>query len=126
MTAYNYSRAAATASRLIQRFGRDMSIVKISRTPADAANRHQGNTSASTTLAVKAVIVDETTLGRKVTGGAVRDVALVAASEIGAANEGETFETLIDGTDIYAIEDTEVLAPGDTRILYQFILGAMR
>ena len=55
MATFDYARLAALADEKVERFGRDATLVKASRTPASATEPWRGPGAAASTLAVKAV-----------------------------------------------------------------------
>lgn len=119
----DYVELAATAQRLINENGRDVTIIRKDRTPADANKPWRGGGTSDTTVGpVKAVIfpfnaadVDGTLVRRE------DKQAWVAANDTGASPI-ETFDELIDGSTTFQILSVEVINPGDTLLVYQLQL----
>lgn len=120
----DYVSLAATALRLIDTNGRDVTLTKKDRTPANAAQPWRGPGVADTTVVVKAVVFPFD--AEDIDGELVRREdkrAFVSASAAGV-NEVEDFDFLTDGSDIFKIQRVRVIAPGDTRVLYDIQLRA--
>lgn len=119
----DYVSLAATAERLINANGRDVTIVQKDRTPADAGKPHRAGGSSDTSVGpVKAVIVPFN--ADDVDGTLIRrddKRAFVAANDTGVSLI-EKFDTITDGSDTWRIEAVVVINPGATRILYDIQL----
>ncbi len=134
MTAFDYTSMAATAESMIERFGRDASLIQVSRTPADASNRQRGNVTTETSTSVKAVILNP----RSATGlgfsaqqieSLIRNsqmVAIVAGTGLGATLKGWKYNRFEDGAEVWGIVRVDTLKPGDTILLYFFTVKAKR
>ena len=108
--AFNYAPLIAKAASLIDKFGRDVTFRRTSRTPDDPAKPWRGSASFEE-VACRAVLV-----GDKLTGVPARegcDQVLVAASA-GILN----FDQLVDGASVRHVESLEVLRPGDPVLIY--------
>lgn len=113
---------AATAKRLIDANGRTVTVTKQGSTPGDPTQPWRGqSTPVVSEVTGKAVFVDPSTLGAlfqnvdNVKRG--EQIALFAASNDGGYSL-ETFDTLTDGTAVWKVEETKLLAPASTRLLY--------
>jgi hypothetical protein len=119
----DYVALAATAERLINANGRDVTIVQKDRTPADANKPHRGGGASDTSVGpVKAVIIPFS--ADDVDGTLIRrndKRAYVAANDTGVSLI-EQFDTLTDGSDTWRIEAVDVINPGATRLLYDIQL----
>lgn len=116
----DYSGNVALARKLIDKFGRTVTVEKSSNIPADS-NREWRGESASATLDVSAVLLDfdEADIdGTAVKRGDKR--ALVAPPTTGEDLTG--YETLVDEGRTWRIESVQVLRPGSATILYTFQL----
>lgn len=116
--------ALHTAQRVIRRYGRTMTLAKRSRTPLDALNPHRGPVLTETETEVTAAFVDGGNWGYSADelGDMTRKgqkVALVAGPTEGL----ETYDRLVDGSSTYEIRSVKTLKPGDTVLLYQFVVG---
>lgn len=119
----NYVSLAATAKRLIDSNGRDVTLAKLDRTPADVNKPWRaGGGSDTTTGPLKAVIVP---FEAEDDDGAVTRsedmVAYVAASDTDPA-EIETYDRLLDGADVWRIKKVITINPGDTRVVYEIMI----
>lgn len=112
MAAFNYADLAATAERLLAKFGRDVVFQRTSRAPADSQKPWRGPATGDvTSVAARAVVV-----GERLEGDPRRpayDQVLVAGS---AGIEG--FDMMVDGGVVRQVESIEVLRPGDETVLY--------
>ena len=118
----DYVSLAATAKRLIDANGRDITLTKRDRTPADSAKPWRGGNATPTSVGpVKGVLVPFES--EEVDGSLVRrddKKALIAAND-DDSELLEQFDVLIDGdaTDPWRILTVEVINPGDTRVIYK-------
>lgn len=124
----DYSSIAATALRLVTKFGRPKSQITMrrhSRTPAGLPQDGPAD-SAATNISVAAVFVKPPALG---IGEAkinltedqikqVNEVAIVAGTA--TTTDLRDFDQVLDGTDIYQILWVVDLMPGTTQLLYMF------
>lgn len=131
---FDYTEAAADCQEIIDEFGREVSLIKFSTTLSDADAPWEGNVDVETTVPVTTVILDpkhpsglgftasyEASLVAK---GYM--VALVSGSELGAAVAGETYDRLVDGAEVWGVVEVDKLQPGDTVLLWYFIVEARR
>lgn len=131
---FDYAQSAATALRLIESFGREVTLVR--RSTAEASNPWEGNTGGEDERTVTGVFVSDSGLGLEVVSrlrrsprsGEARSSVLIAASDSGfeAGDSPSLFDELKDGGDVWGISLADVLGPGDTRILYDYTLEARR
>lgn len=124
--AHDYSKNAATVLRLIEKFGRTVTIDKLSTTAADPNAPQDGPAdphvpAASVTL--KAAVIEPSSLNQ--TDDRLKRVS-AAAYVAGSATVEDlrTFTRLTDGSDRYRIDWVDALKPGDTVVLYT--IGLMR
>lgn len=118
--AKDYTANAATALRLIEKFGRTVTIDKLDRTAADPSAPQDGPADPhvpTASVTPKAVMVEPSSLNqvddrlKRVT-----KVAYVAGSA--TAQDLRTFTRITDGSDRYRIDWVDALEPGDTVLLY--------
>lgn len=123
----NFTKLAATAKRLINKNGREVSIVKLNTTPADPARPWRGPNNPRTggaTVVAKAAFVP---LGGSNLGITFQDAApdsevMLFAADDDEGNFLENFDEVIDGTARWAIGQVQVLQPADKRLLYFFLV----
>lgn len=119
----DYTALAATAKRLIDKNGRDITLTKRDRTPTDANKPWRGGNAAPTSVGpIKGVLVPFT--AEEIDGSLIRredKKALVAAND-DDSELLEQFDVLIDGdpADPWRILDVELINPGDVRVIYKF------
>lgn len=115
----DYVSLAATAQRLIGANGRDVTLVKQDRAPADSLKPWRaGGVNDVSVGPLKAVIVPFDS--DDVDGSLVRrddKRALVAANDTGVALI-EQFDILVDGADQWRIVRVSTINPGDVRVVY--------
>lgn len=126
-----YDNAVQTAYRVVQKWGRSVTVVKGSETATSASEPWMGSDSeytaatASSEVATKAVFVDpksDTNFGWVEEMGITlhakgSQIAIVAARGLVDLSQHEGIE---DGTVTWKIERAHVLKPGDTTVLYAF------
>jgi len=120
----DYADFRATAKELIDDFGRDITVTRQAAVAADPTKPWRSSTvPALASVTGKGVFVSPSDLGKRVElrDGVKRPdmVVLFAAANDGGQNL-ETFDTLTDELTVWQILRAELLAPGDTRLLYQF------
>ena len=118
-------KLAATAKRLIDANGRTVTLVKHDSVPSDPDMPWRGvSTPVAATVTGKAVFVPRTqalaSFAEYIDGTLTEgEYALFPASD----DDGydlELFDVMIDDSVNWKIVLTEIIAPGDTRILYMF------
>lgn len=131
MPAFDYSDLLATAQDLIQRFGRQVTFIKLDASPADADKPWLGaaapRSSPDDTATVYAVNVPVSSLADL--GGMSRaddmlrniDLAMVVEAQ---GDDLATFHVLQDGGVDYRLKIVKTLKPGATTML--FAIGACR
>lgn len=120
----DFSALAATAQRLIDANGREVSVVKRGSYAQDTDKPWRATDDYPETVVTgKAVFVSGSDLGHNVRDAEnVRradKVALFAADNDGG-NHLEEFHVIVDGDAEWKITNAEVLQPADTRLLYLF------
>lgn len=125
MIGYDYSRALATAQRLVTRYGRLISLQGVSPGPADANNPLAGPAAAPAALSgIPAAFVEPSSL--QSLGLSASLVALFAnctqiaiVAPVSGMGDFTSMKFLID-TDAkqWKIERISTLQPGDTILLY--------
>lgn len=120
----DYVRLAATAKRLVEANGRDLSFVRLAETPTDPAEPWRGKTApreAATVVLGSGVAVppsSATTLGIHVMDDHFlkrSDQILICVAE----EEIDNFDEVIDeGSTVWKIEGVEKLRPAETTLLY--------
>lgn len=114
MTAYDYSRLQATALRLIDRFGRS---VTLSRTALGSGPAHKPGTGSTSTYSCRAVFQDYSNFERDGTLILAGDRKVLVAAK-GLSIEPQPGDKLIDGLDTYTVVRPSPIAPGATPLLY--------
>lgn len=128
---FDYSGLAQTAEDLVARFGRQVTAVKLSRTPEDSSKPWRGDQQAHTdpadTIDLMAVDVaapagaNLAKWGFSVTQEDETrrfDRALLFAARSLGDKRLEEFDAIDDGGTRFRVSRTFVLQPGDTRLLY--------
>lgn len=121
----NYIRSAATAKRLIEANGRSVTLIRKSRTVADATKPWRGpaNATDASIGPLKAVIYPNEMKDER--GGIVRLAglkALIAHDSLDPASNLEDIDFLVDGAKRLKVTSAAIIGPGDTRIVYEFVL----
>lgn len=115
----DYAKAAATAKRLIDDAGRNVTLTKTDRTPGTPATPWRaGGTSDTTIGPFKAAVVgftEEEIDGTLVSRG---DKKALLSGLDGDTNLIEEFNILTDGSDVWKIMSVKIVNPGDTRVVY--------
>lgn len=134
----DFTRAAATAKRLVEANGRSVDLFKVNRTPADPTQPWRGVSGAPTvpeggitaTAIVSFVPATGSGMGKLVkdlTGSLVSafdQVGLLASSSLPAGVNAEDFDSIRDGDDLWKIVQRGHLKPASTSVLY--VLGLKR
>lgn len=122
----NYTRMAATAKRLIEKNGRTVTLVRLSRSALDTNKPWRGPDPdpdpAPAAITCKAVIVPYE--AKELEGSLIRNGdkrAFIADTSL-PDHDLEKFDTLIDGGDTYKIVSVALFNPGDVRLLYEIQL----
>jgi hypothetical protein len=127
VAAFDYAALAGVADALIEQFGRDVTLVKASRTPASSSQPHLGPTaSASTTLAAKAVFGDTREIDRPETTGDQRFRAtevVIRVLEVGEEDLA-TYRHLDDGGSLRRIVTANPIKPGGQTVVWLMELEA--
>lgn len=123
MAKYDYSRPLATARRLIERFGRPISLQGVQGGPADHADPLGGPAAAPVPIVgIYAAFVQPSSLQLLGISAKVQELfANCTQIAIIADNGKNNFldaKYLIDNSDTWMVERVEQLKPGDTSILY--------
>jgi hypothetical protein len=118
-------KLAATAKRLIDANGRDVTVVKFGSTPADSEKPWRGQkVPHETEVTGKAAFVPKTqiiTTYAEIQEEVRREgeYALFAADDDGGYDL-RSFDAIVDRGQQWRILKTEVIQPADTKILYLF------
>jgi hypothetical protein len=118
----SYATLAATAKRMIEAKGKDVTLVRIGKAAADANAPHRGSTPSETTYTVKAVEKAFTT--KQIDGERIRagDKLFVLAEDSRIAANG-FIPTLADklrlGGRDWSILDVSAKVPGDVALTYE-------
>jgi len=127
--AKDYTGNAATAKRLVEKFGRAVTVYKRSRTPADAGKPWQGPTDTPADFATFiAVFVPAAGGGLgKILVDKAAELDVTITQEVILSPESDlTFDlndadSILDGGRAYKVHVREELKPGDLSLL--FVLG---
>lgn len=124
---FDYTALEATAKRLIERFGRSISFFKESETAADSDAPFDGPAPFDSDTApaeqkienVKAVFVGAgDTKFQDELGGLIRHGSAGFLIYGSVSSELENFDVVVDGSDLWKIDNVEPLKPGDTNVIY--------
>lgn len=121
----NYVRAAATAKRLIEANGRDVTLVRKNQTPADAAKPWRQPASAVdvTVGTVKGVFYP---IEEKLPDGSLvrkaEEKLMIAHDSLDPSQNLEDIDHVLDGMKKYKVIEACPLGPGDVRIAYEFLV----
>jgi type II secretory pathway component PulC len=123
--AINYSSLRATAERLIRENGRDIQVVRRSRTAADPTKPGRASETTTTSITVKGVIlfadleqVDNVTIERE---DQLAFISAEAVENINATVLLEEYDYVVDGGVQWDIINKNVIepgVPGESRVLY--------
>lgn len=139
----NYTRLVAMAKRLIEKNGRDFTLIKQATAPADPAKPWLGPSQTLVTVTTATAAAETGKKGLVVKGlfaapgSTLGDIFAAIAGELtqrrGASvyiaadsvspEDPATYDQILDGTEALRIEDVETLQPGDTPLLYRVELG---
>lgn len=125
-TVYDYAPITATASQLIAKYGRAITLQSESVTPADAnapwdgpAQWDDGTAAAERKVAATGVFVGAgATEFKDIAGGLIRrgkSGFLISGS---LSVDVADFDSIKDGTDLWKIDRVETLKPGSDVVLY--------
>lgn len=134
----SFTRAAATAKKLVEANGRSVDLFKVNRTPDDPSQPWRGVSGAPTvpeggdtqTVTMAFVPASGSGLGKLITDltgslvSAFDQVGLLASSSLPAGVNVEDFDTVRDGSDLWKIVQRGHLKPASTSVLY--VLGLKR
>jgi len=122
--AYDYSSLSATAKRLIERFGRPVTLKRQTTTPTDPAKPWRGGAQAAdVSTAVVAVLVDYTL--QEATSDHVQrgDKRAYVAQASGPGIDFATYDRLVEADgQTWQIVRAETINPGDTKLLFDLQL----
>lgn len=129
--AKDYTKIAATAKRLVEKFGRTMTFIRLDRSVDDSTKPWRANADpratpdASTDVIGVQIHPDSSRdLGSKILMpeliSATEKIVLVAATS--TVEDLTTYEEVLDDGVRYKINRFDVLEPGDTRLLYFFAI----
>ena len=132
MAAFDYTTLANDAKQLINDFGRSATFIKFDQTPADPAKPWRGDGTPRDTPAATSTVFcvfvhpsSATQLGLSVREpdftGRQAQIVIFAPGDTDA-NNYETFDEILDGTIRWKIVRTELLKPGNLRMLYFFFV----
>lgn len=128
MAQKDYSGLAATAVELIQKYGRQIVLVKYDQTPASGSEPWRGAADPRATAATASIygvfvpLVSREELGEIDSGELFKDseVLLIAEPGVDYPETLDTFNEIVDGTTRYAIKVAQRLKPGNTTLIYFF------
>lgn len=118
---YDYGPAAAKAKALVEKFGRQVTFVRLSGTPADNTKPWAAPTTAGKTTKDYAVVNLEPGNAGKL-GLNVEVLEFLKKSSrlyiVATSDDLEVYHKVIDGTQTFAITGMTALKPGDTTLLW--------
>jgi hypothetical protein len=119
---FNYSNIAATALRLLTKFGRTASLRKITHGTYDPDT--STSTSTPTDYAGKGALFDfkERQLGTNFANASMIEVGDKRALWMPTTTTGEPHpgDRFVNGSDVWTILNLKTLNPGGTVVLYEF------
>ncbi len=123
MVVFDYSDLAATAVRLIERFGKEVTIQRADDNTVDPAQpwKVTGSTPGATNTLLAAIvgIKQEDIDGTILKSG--DQMALVAGPSLSSFQDVQTGDFItIDGLQYIVVRDPELIRPGNTTLLYKF------
>ncbi len=126
--AVDYTALATTAKRLVDENGRSVTFRRLSRTLDDAAKPWRGSATPRTTVdaTVEGFAVVVPPSAASALGLSTTDSELVKRSEqimivaLGSTSTDDlaTFDEVLDGTELWKIQQVETLKPAATTLLY--------
>ena len=117
--AFDYSGLLATATELIDEFGRSVSLTKKGSSATDPAKPWEGGTATDTTSStLKAVYMEDTSYFKDDSRVRVTDRACIVDGVI-EPSEGDK---ITDSSDVFEIVAAKAIEPGDTAIAYMLAL----
>lgn len=125
----DYATLATVAKTLLDDAGREISVVRLDQTAADAAKPWRGSAAprgnGATTVTGRAAFVPLGGSDLGITFKAEEPAAEVCLfpAEDDDDEELELFDEIIDGSTRWRIIETQILQPGDTRLLYFFLVA---
>ena len=123
--AFNYTRSAATAKRLIEANGRTVSLIRKVATPGDTDKPWRGPTSDGDDEVgdVKAIVYPVN--ARDVDGNNIRrgdEICIIAHTSLASPEDLRDIVFIEDGGRRFKVMNSEVIGPGDVVIVYSFQL----
>lgn len=117
MTSFDYTATRATAERLLERFGRSVSLRRTTVSGGDAWNPG-GGTATTVNHAATAVVTEYD--AREIDGTLIRreDRRVILSTE-GLSVTPATSDKVVVGATVYAIVNVAPLEPGGTVVLYE-------
>ena len=121
----NYVRLAASTKRIIESNGRDVILIRKSRTPGDAAKPWRGPAALTdeTVGTIKAVIYpaeEKDGDGTLIRRGYY--VAMLAHDSLSPSEDLSDLDSVNDGGIIYKVDKASIIGPGDVKIAYELNL----
>lgn len=128
MADYDFTALAATALRLIARFGRDVQIVTNSPTPLVAGQEWLGPVATVASVTARAVWVDRNQLTKGGGGSSLSESIagrfLVAASSFPSAYNPNTAQNVVDGSKTFGVVKVNIVKPASLPLVYEFDVEA--
>lgn len=117
MSTFDYTSLIATGLRLVQKYGRKMTLVQLSSTPADAAKPWQGTATPPAAATDGSLEVDAVFVGPIKSLGEefLKDVEEVAL--IVSATDLSGYHVVVDDSVRWNIVRHSSFKPGDSRVL---------
>lgn len=121
----NYVRLAASTKRIIESTGRDVVLLRKSRTPGDPAKPWRGPAASTdqTVGTIKAVIYPAEEKDEN--GTLIRrgyHVAMLAHDSLSPAEDLSDLDSVQDGAITYKVDKASIIGPGDVKIAYELHL----
>lgn len=115
-----YTKAAATAQRMIEKYGRTVTLVSRSAVPTDVTKPWRGDTAGDAVKTDVIAVEEQSTVENTPASllGRVRALYLVAFGTAGVDLLG--YSQLIDNGQVYEIEKIDALSPGPSTLMYSF------
>jgi len=114
---FNYAPLATKALSLVERFGREVTMLKYSETPADAAAPWEGPADGTaTSVTVSAVFEEDESRDDADAVRRGRQTCYVAADA--TTEDLATFNKMNDGGELREVHSVRVIQPGPRKVLY--------
>lgn len=116
----DFAKLAVTAQRLITANGRTVTVRKHGSTPTDSAKPWRGQRTPVTTEVTGAGCFVPESMVENPDGVKRQGEYLLFAAADDDDNDLRTFDSIVDGGQVWKIVKATLLAPGSIRVIYEF------